>query len=181
MAHEFFRLNVTFATMEFCFSLMEYYPILTFLQNFPFYLTHTFILLAFVFWVSINGFKQYYALQIFTSKLSQDDAAIEKKGNDILFHATNSQRTPSEYILVIGSKLNSHGFYGLFPDLGENYYLHTLNLPSIPRDINILKMANKNFNLTRVSNGDNQETINFSAIFKGLNLNLFLILCAVDR
>ena len=66
------------AGMEFCFSVMEYNTSLTFLPNFPFYLVHTFTLSAFVFWISINGFKQYYPLQIFTSKPSQNDAVIDE-------------------------------------------------------------------------------------------------------
>ena len=66
------------AVMEFCFSVMEYNTSLTFLPNFPFYLVHTFTLSAFVFWISINGFKQYYPLQIFTSKPSQNDAVIDE-------------------------------------------------------------------------------------------------------
>jgi AraC-like DNA-binding protein len=67
------------AVMEFCLSLMEYNTSLTLLPSFPFYLVHTFILSAFVFWISINGFKQYYPLQIFTSKPGQDDAVIDEK------------------------------------------------------------------------------------------------------
>jgi len=67
------------AVMEFGFSLMEYNAALPFLSSFPFYLVHTFILSAFVFWIAINGFKQYYPLQIFTSKPSQDDAFIGEK------------------------------------------------------------------------------------------------------
>ena len=66
------------AVMEFSFSVMEYNTSLTFLPNFPFYLVHTFTLSAFVFWISINGFKQYYPLQIFTSKPSQNDAVIDE-------------------------------------------------------------------------------------------------------
>ena len=72
------------AVMEFCFSLMEYYPIPTFSRSFPFYLVHTFILSAFVFWVSINGFKQYYPLQIFTSKPSQEDTVMDEKEWSVL-------------------------------------------------------------------------------------------------
>ncbi len=67
------------ALMEFCFSLMEYNTSLVFLPSFPFYLVHTLILSSFVFWVSINGFKQYYPLQIFTSKPSQDDEVIDEQ------------------------------------------------------------------------------------------------------
>lgn len=66
------------AVMEFCFSLIEYNTSPTFLSSFPFYLVHTFMLSAFVFWISINGFKQYYPLQIFTSKPSQKDSDIDQ-------------------------------------------------------------------------------------------------------
>lgn len=67
------------AVMEFCFSLMEYNLSLTFLSGVPFSLVHTFVLSAFVFWISINGFKQYYPLQIFTSKPDHGDADIGEK------------------------------------------------------------------------------------------------------
>jgi len=66
------------ALMEFSFSVMEYNASPAFLSSFPFYLVHTFTLSAFVFWISINGFKQYYPLQIFTSKPSQEDTVIEE-------------------------------------------------------------------------------------------------------
>lgn len=66
------------AVMEFSFSLIEYNTSSTFLSSFPFYLVHTFTLSAFVFWISINGFKQYYPLQIFTSKPSQKDSVIDE-------------------------------------------------------------------------------------------------------
>ena len=69
---------VLVAVMEFCFSLIEYNTSPTFLSSFPFYLVHTFTLSAFVFWISINGFRQYYPLQIFTSKPSQKDAVIDE-------------------------------------------------------------------------------------------------------
>jgi len=72
------------AVIEFCFSLIEYNSSLTFLSRFPFYLVHTFTLSAFVFWISINGFKQYYPLQIFTSKPSQDDVEIVEELSGLL-------------------------------------------------------------------------------------------------
>lgn len=75
---------VLIALMEFCFSLMEYYIPQGVLPDFPFYLIHTFILSAFVFWISINGFKQYYPLQIFISKPVQDDPAINEKELSVL-------------------------------------------------------------------------------------------------
>lgn len=67
------------AVMEFCFSLVEYNSSLTFLPGFPFALVHTLTLSAFVFWISINGFKQYYPLQIFMSKPSHDEVVIDEK------------------------------------------------------------------------------------------------------
>jgi hypothetical protein len=66
------------AVMEFCFSLIEYNTSPTFLSSFPFYLVHTFTLSAFVVWITINGFKQYYPLQIFTSKPSQKDSVFDE-------------------------------------------------------------------------------------------------------
>lgn len=67
------------AVMEFCFSVMEYNSSLAFLPSFPFYIVHTLTLSVFVFWISINGFKQYYPLQIFTSKPNQGDVVFGEK------------------------------------------------------------------------------------------------------
>ena len=70
---------LSIAVMEFSFSVMEYNTSPTFLSDFPFYLVHTSTLSAFVFWASINGFKQYYPLQIFTSRPSHEDAVIDER------------------------------------------------------------------------------------------------------
>lgn len=64
------------AAMEFFFSLVEYSASLSFLSAYPFYLIHTFTLTAFVLWISVNGFKQYYPLQIFTSKPDHDNKSL---------------------------------------------------------------------------------------------------------
>jgi len=67
------------AVMEFGFSLVEIASSQYVLPRFPFYLIHTMILSAFVLWIAINGFKQYYPLQIFTSKPGQDAIFINEK------------------------------------------------------------------------------------------------------
>ncbi|NBB88509.1 MAG: helix-turn-helix domain-containing protein [Bacteroidetes bacterium] len=67
------------AVMEFCFSLIEYNAPSTSLSHFPFYLLHTSALSGFVFWISINAFKQYYPLQIFTSKPRHQSVIIDQK------------------------------------------------------------------------------------------------------
>ena len=72
------------AVMEFCFSVMEYNTSLSFFPSFPFYLVHTFTLSAFVFWISINGYKQYYPIEIFTSKPNQRDIIVDKMEISIL-------------------------------------------------------------------------------------------------
>ena len=67
------------AGMEFSFSLVEYNSTPAFSSAFPFYLVHSFTLSAFVFWISINGFKQYFPLQIFTSKPITDSQLIDEQ------------------------------------------------------------------------------------------------------
>jgi len=81
------------AVMEFCFSLVEYNTSLTFMTSFPFYLIHTFTLSAFVFWISINGFKQYYPLQVFISKPSQDNVVFDEKELSVLLEKLKSLMT----------------------------------------------------------------------------------------
>jgi AraC-like DNA-binding protein len=73
------------AVMDFCFSFMEYSSSLVAVSRFPYYLVHTFTLSAFVFWISINGLKQYFPLQIFTSKPSLEPPLIvEQKLADLV-------------------------------------------------------------------------------------------------
>lgn len=67
------------AGMEFCFSLMEYSSLFADFSRFPFYLVHSFTLSSFVFWISVNGFKQYFPLHIYTSRPHQESPLIEEK------------------------------------------------------------------------------------------------------
>ena len=67
------------AVMEFGVSLLEYSLSRTSLASFALFPVHTFMLSAFVFWIAINAFKQYYPLQIYTSHPSQDDAVMDDK------------------------------------------------------------------------------------------------------
>lgn len=67
------------AVIEFSFSLIEGGNHLITESDIPFYLGQTFILSAFTFWIAINGYKQYYPLQIFTSKPTQPVSPIDDK------------------------------------------------------------------------------------------------------
>jgi AraC-like DNA-binding protein len=87
------------AVMEFSFSLIEYNTSLSFLSDFPFFIGHTFILSAFVFWISINGFKQYYPLQIFTSKPNPEDTLISEKELDEFLEKLNLLMTKDKAFL----------------------------------------------------------------------------------
>lgn len=55
------------ALLEFGFSLLEYYLPRPTAAYPPLYLIQTLLLSAFVFWIALNGIKQYYPLQVFTS------------------------------------------------------------------------------------------------------------------
>lgn len=66
------------AVMEFLFFLMEdHSPISS--SEIPFYLGQTIILSTFVYWIAINGFKQYYPLQIFTTNPGREVPLIDEK------------------------------------------------------------------------------------------------------
>ena len=65
------------ALLEIGFSLLEYGTSRDFLSSLALFPVHTLILSAFVFWIAINGFKQYYPLQIFTSSPAQETLLID--------------------------------------------------------------------------------------------------------
>lgn len=67
------------ALLEFAFSVMAFGASFDLFPGFPFNLVHTILLSAFVFWIAVNGFKQYYPLQIFTTKPSPDQAYLHEK------------------------------------------------------------------------------------------------------
>lgn len=60
------------AGMELVFSLLDHTTLVTEFNLFPSVLIHSFILSAFVFWVAHNGLKQYFPLQVYTSKPSKE-------------------------------------------------------------------------------------------------------------
>lgn len=68
---------LSIAVMEFGLFLLEGATISS--SEVPFYLGQTFILSAFAFWMAINGFRQYYPLQIFTSKPSQNASLMDQQ------------------------------------------------------------------------------------------------------
>jgi len=67
------------AGMEFCLSLMEYSSSVSLWTGFPFYLVHSLALSVFVIWIAVNGFKQYYPLEIFSTKPSSETPLIDDK------------------------------------------------------------------------------------------------------
>ncbi len=120
-----FSLGMVFiAVMEFCFSLMEYNTKPTFLLGFPFYLVHTFTLSAFVFWISINGFKQYYPLQIFTSKPGQDDVVIDQEELSVLLEKLELLMTKDK--IFLNPDLNLE-LLSTYLGISEKHCSHLLN------------------------------------------------------
>lgn len=71
------------AVMEFGLFVLENNSAIS-SAEIPFYLGQTIVLSAFVLWIAINGFKQYYPLQIFTSKPNEDTQLIDQKELDQL-------------------------------------------------------------------------------------------------
>lgn len=165
------------AVMEFCFSLMEYNTSLTLLPIFPFYLVHTFTLSAFVFWISINGFKQYYPLQIFTSKPSQDDAAIDEKELsglleelELLMTKDKTFLNPDLNLELLSSYLGiseKHCSYLLNKGLNMNFNQYVNNFRIEAFKERIKEGQNKNFTLTSIAYecGFNSKST-FNRVFK---------------
>lgn len=67
------------AAMELGLSVLEQIASRDLLAELFLFPTQTIILSAFAFWIAANGFKQYYPLQIFTSKPAQESPLMEDK------------------------------------------------------------------------------------------------------
>lgn len=120
------------AVMEFGFSLMEYSSPLAFSARFPFYLVHTFTLSAFVFWIAVNGFQQYYPLQIFTSRPTQDTPLIDEEGMTELVKKLHLLMTKDKVFLN--------------PDLNLELLSNYLEIPEKHCSYVLNKGMNANFN-----------------------------------
>ena len=165
------------AVMEFCFSLKEYNTSPTFLSNFPFYLVHTFTLSAFVFWISINGFKQYYPLQIFTSKPSQKDAVIDE--NELYELLEKSELLMTKDKVFLNPDLNlellskyleiseKHCSYILRKGMEMNFNQYVNNFRIAAFKERIKEGQNKTFTLTSIAYecGFNSKST-FNRVFK---------------
>jgi len=165
------------AGMEFCFSLVEYSNSISFLAEFPFYLVHTFILSAFVFWISINGFKQYYPLEIFTSKPEKETALIEEDelgelvenlkqimGSDKVYLNPDLNLKLLSNYLGISEKRCS---YVLNKGMGSNFnqYVNNLRIEAFKHRVN--EGQNETFTLTSIAyecGFDSKST--FNRVFK---------------
>jgi len=152
---------VVIAVMEFCFSLMEYSLSPTFLSSFPFYLVHTFTLSAFVFWISINGIKQYYPLQIFTSKPSQKGANIDENELSVILEKLESLMTKDKVFLNPDLNLEllskyleiseKHCSYILRKGMEMNFNQYVNNFRISAFKERIKEGQNKTFNLTSIA------------------------------
>lgn len=168
---------VVIAVMEFCFSLMEYSLSPTFLSSFPFYLVHTFTLSAFVFWISINGIKQYYPLQIFTSKPSQKGANIDENELSVILEKLESLMTKDKVFLNPDLNLEllskyleiseKHCSYILRKGMEMNFNQYVNNFRISAFKERIKEGQNKTFNLTSIAYecGFNSKST-FNRVFK---------------
>ncbi len=168
---------VSIAVMEFGFSLVEYSSSLSYLSRFPFYLIHTLILSAFVFWVAINGFKQYYPLQIFTSKPSQGDAFIDEKEMPKLLEKLKVLMTKDKVFLNPDLNLEMlSGYLGISEkscsyllkkgtDLNFNQYINSFRVEAFKEKVK--EGQNKSHTLTSIAYecGFNSKST-FNRVFK---------------
>ncbi|OZV70128.1 helix-turn-helix domain-containing protein [Winogradskyella aurantia] len=165
------------AVIEFCFSLIEYNTSPTFLSSFPFFIVHTFTLSAFVFWISINGFKQYYPLQIFTSKPSQKDSVIDENELSELLKRLELLMTKDKVFLNPDLNLELLSKYLEIPEkhcshilskrveLNFNQYVNNFRIAAFKERIK--EGQNKTFTLTSIAYdcGFNSKST-FNRVFK---------------
>jgi len=165
------------ALMEFGFSIIEYNTSPTFLSSFPFYLLHTFTLSAFVFWISINAFKQYYPLQIFTSKPSQPAEIIDENELSELLNKLESLMTKDKVFLNPDLSLEllskylevseKHCSYILSKGMEMNFNQYVNNFRIAAFKERIKEGKNKSFTLTSIAYecGFNSKST-FNRVFK---------------
>jgi AraC-like DNA-binding protein len=149
------------AVMEFSFSLIEQNTSPTFLSSFPFYLVHTFTLSAFVFWISINSFKQYYPLQIFKSKPSQKDSVIDEnelsellKRLELLMTKDKVFLNPDLNLELLSKYLEiseKHCSHILSKGVGMNFNQYVNNFRIATFKERIKEGQNKTFTLTSIA------------------------------
>ncbi len=165
------------AVMEFGFSLIEYGSFLTILPSFPFYLVHTFTLSAFIFWISFNGFKQYYPLQIFTSRTHEDSLLMDENQLSKLVKKLNLLMTKDKVFLnpdlnleVLSTYLGTSEkqcSYVLNKGMKANFnqYINTFRIEAFKEKIK--QGQNKTFTLTSIAfecGFDSKST--FNRVFK---------------
>jgi AraC-like DNA-binding protein len=165
------------AVMEFSFSLIEQNTSPTFLSSFPFYLVHTFTLSAFVFWISINSFKQYYPLQIFKSKPSQKDSVIDEnelsellKRLELLMTKDKVFLNPDLNLELLSKYLEiseKHCSHILSKGVGMNFNQYVNNFRIATFKERIKEGQNKTFTLTSIAYdcGFNSKST-FNRVFK---------------
>jgi len=171
------------AVMEFCLSLMEFFssPSLlsdpTLLSELPFNLIHKLTLLSFIFWVSINAFKQYYPLQIFTSKPSKQAVSIAEKELSELLDKLESLMTKDKVFLNPDLSLEllskylevseKHCSYILSKGMEMNFNQYVNNFRIAAFKERIKEGQNKTFTLTSIAYdcGFNSKST-FNRVFK---------------
>jgi AraC-like DNA-binding protein len=102
------------------------------ISGIPFNLFHSFVLSAFVFWISVNAFKQYFPLQIFLTRPSEEDALI-------------SEEELSELRKALGSLMSRDHIY-LNPDLNLELLANYLGISEKNCSYLLNTGMNENFN-----------------------------------
>lgn len=168
---------IIIAMMEFCLSLMEFYSSPTLLSDLPFNLIHKLTLLSFIFWISINGFKQYYPLQIYSSIPDQRDADVEDRElskllaklellmtkDKIFLNPDLNLKLLSNY-LEISEKQCSY-MLNKGTDLNFNHYINKFRIEAFKEKIK--EGQNKTYTLTSIAYdcGFNSKST-FNRVFK---------------
>lgn len=75
--NRFIKGSCWLAAIECMYSLIEYSGIISPQSGFPVKLVHGILLSAFVCWICLNSVKQYFPLQVFTSKPKHNGPAID--------------------------------------------------------------------------------------------------------
>lgn len=143
----------------------------------PFYLGHTVVLSAFTFWIAINGYKQYYPLQIFKTKPRQNTSLIDSEEMyrllqqlDILMKKDQIYLNPDLNLALLGSYLGiskkrcSH-LLNSGMNTNFNQYINNLRIQAFKEKIR--HGQNKTYTLTSIAyecGFDSKST--FNRVFK---------------
>ena len=164
------------AAMELGFSLLELVPNFSF-SSMPVTIVQSLILSSFVFWIALNGFKQYLPLQVYTSQPDTAPVPFDTKEYDEIASSLETLMVKEHIYLNPDLTLEVLASYLSIPEKSCSHLLNTVmqsNFNTVVNDYRITAFKQKiadnelpNFTLTAIAYecGFNSKST-FNRVFK---------------